>query len=315
MIDTVILRVHNLEKNHTLVNNLDNFTTKGYETRLLDVPASFMKDISEKGIKDPAIILEELRFKNKMGKGGRYILKTKVGKHVNLSSHYMLTYFINYTKDYVEFNFSIPKYKYGTNMFLFVRHQVDRGYMFFNASTLDFNMRDSYELLMTFLKRFFHWEFIMCTVKFTDIEINRIDVCFNQVFKDKADALLYLEYQKRLKKKYARDENGVMRGYETSLMYVTNRFSAKIYHKGTEYERHDKKEHLKYNNEKRVEYFKTKSLQVFADRILRYELTLRNPFLNYIHKRHIFRKKDKQWQNLYTQYHLVEAIKWKRRLN
>src|SRR5205085_12548093 len=137
------------------------------------------------------------------------------------------------------------------------------------------NINESYDLLISFLRKFFHWEFMMCTVQFTDVEINRIDVCFNQVFKSKDDALLYLEYQKRLKKKYARDENGVMRGYETSLMYVTSRYSAKIYHKGTEYEKHDKKEHLKYNKEKATQYFKTEKLQAIADRVLRYELTLR----------------------------------------
>jgi hypothetical protein len=52
-----------------------------------------------------------------------------------------------------------------------------------------------------------------------------------------------------------------LREYSTSLMYVTKRYSAKIYHKGSEYEKNDLKEHLKINKEKGQEYFKTKSFQ------------------------------------------------------
>ena len=35
---------------------------------------------------------------------------------------------------------------------------------------------------------------------FIDVEANRVDVCFNQVFSAKEDALKCLEYQKRLMK-------------------------------------------------------------------------------------------------------------------
>src|SRR5262249_16907202 len=145
--------------------------------------------------------------------------------------------------------------------------------------------------LETFLKTFFKTEFLFCPVDWKDVEVNRIDVCFNQMFPTRKEALKYLEYQKRLKKKYARDEAGVLREYATSLMYVTKRYSAKIYHKGSEYEKNDQKEHLKINQEKGREYFNTSEYQGLSDRMLRYELTIRNTMLNYLHKRYLFRTK------------------------
>jgi hypothetical protein len=118
-----------------------------------------------------------------------------------------------------------------------------------------------------------------------------------------------LEYQKRLKKKYARDEDGVMRDYTTSLMYTTKRYSAKIYHKGSEYEKNDLKQHYKINREKGHEYFKTKDFQNLADKTLRYELTIRNTMLNYLHKKHLFRVNCPQHRIAYSNYEMVENAK------
>ncbi len=121
---------------------------------------------------------------------------------------------------------------------------------------------------------------------------------------------MYLEYQKKLKKKYARNEEGVLNNYaKASLMYVTKRYSAKIYHKGSEYKKNDLKEHLKYNKQKNRQYFKTDLIQAFADRTLRYELTIRNSQLNYLHKHYIFRKNCKTWKSMYRNYILVEGYR------
>jgi hypothetical protein len=95
------------------------------------------------------------------------------------------------------------------------------------------------------------------------------------------------------------------------LMYTTKRYSAKIYHKGSEYEKNDRKEHLKINRERGCEYFKTSHFQQFADRILRYELTIRTHMLNYLHKRDIFRKNCPYYQNACSTYQQVENAKQK----
>jgi len=173
---------------------------------------------------------------------------------------------------------------------MFVWNVLDKDFSFFRHSTLERNIKDAPRLIRSFIIGFFQNEFTLHEIDLMDVEVNRIDVCFNQMFRTKDDALKYLEYQKRLKKKYAKDEEGTMREYATSLMYVTKNYSAKIYHKGTEYNKNDLKEHLKINKEKKREYFNVKKFQSFADRILRYELTIRNGYLNYLFKHNIFRK-------------------------
>ncbi len=57
-------------------------------------------------------------------------------------------------------------------------------------------------------------------------------------------------------------------------MYTTHRYSLKIYHKGSEYTKHDRKEHKRINILKGKEYFKINELQSISDKILRYESLL-----------------------------------------
>jgi hypothetical protein len=287
MIDTVILRLHNLRKYETLIRRLDLQRQKGhgYTTETARIRKEEVSKLRNMGFDDSKEIIDIL----KINRTGEFIVKTQVGKQMNRSSHYAFSYFVNWTADYIEFNFSVPKYRFGSNVLMFVEHNVDRDYRFYECSTLKHNLRRVPTLLISFLKHFFNIEFVD-VVSLRDVEVNRIDVCFNQVFKTKADALKYLEYQKRLKKKYAKDEEGVIREYSTSMMYVTKRYSAKIYHKGSEYKSNDLKEHVKINKEKGSEYFKTDKFQQFADRVLRYELTIRNTYLNYLFKHNLFRK-------------------------
>jgi hypothetical protein len=76
-----------------------------------------------------------------------------------------------------------------------------------------------------------------------------------------------------------------------------------------EYKKNDLKEHEKINKEKGYKYFDTKQYQGFADRILRYELTIRNGMLNYFHKRkNIFRSNCPVFQARLKEYEKVEVI-------
>jgi hypothetical protein len=145
-------------------------------------------------------------------------------------------------------------------------------------------------------------------VDFSEIEINRIDLCFNQVFDDKKFALEYLEYQKKLRKNNLRADSNNFREYATSLMYATQRYSLKIYHKGTEYKKHDRKEHERINKEKNSDYFNIAGLQLFADKILRYEVTLRDSMLSYLFNHKVFRKNCTIHKKKYEIYKKVESI-------
>ena len=304
MIDTVVLRLHDLKKYAQVAKSLDLHNNNGYKTSFGAVTPEDFFELLKANKNRKTEKVEILQHKRK----GDFLFKTQVGKQLCSSSHYSFTYFINYSRDFIEFNFSIPKYQFGTNIIQFIEHNHDNGFNMYSSKFMDHNIKKSFILFSNFIKSFFRRELTICTIDFKDLEVNRIDVCFNQVFNSREEALLYLEYQKKLKKKHARNEDGVMHDWATSLMYKTRRYSAKIYHKGTEYEKHDKKEHLKINIEKRKEYFKTEKFQEFSDKILRYELTLRCNYLNYIHKKEIFRKTCPVWKSLYRGYLIVERI-------
>ena len=169
---------------------------KGYSTETARIDREEIAEIRQKGFRKASDILDVLR----VNRSGEFLLKTKSAKQVNASNHYAFTYFIDYTKNYVEFNFSIPKYIFGSNILMFVDHYGDKQYAYHTCSELDHNINRAFERLHQFLKVFFKMEFLGCPVEYEDVEVNRIDVCFNQVFPNRDEALRYLEYQKRLKK-------------------------------------------------------------------------------------------------------------------
>ena len=301
MLDTVVLRIHGVKKYRTIVKTIDQLNEKGYSIQSGKVDGKELRKLQDNGFK-----LGETLDILKMHGSGEFLVKTKFLKHPASSSHYTLACMINYTGNFIELNFSIPKYVYGSNVIMFADHLGDRDFDFSSCSQLQPNFERTPDLFMRFLKEFFKMEFPMTDIDPRDVEINRIDVCFNQVFRTKVDALKYLEYQKRKCKKHARATREGMQDYGTSLFYKTQRYSAKIYHKGSEYKVSDLKEHLKINKEKNRQYFRTDEYQAFADRILRYEVTIRNMELNYMHKEHLFRKSCPNFKPYLRVHHEVE---------
>ena len=298
MIDTIILRLHNLIKYDLLLKRLEIKNNPGYTSEIAKIDDEEVRKLRGMGYKSPKQIIDILKIR----KTGEFLVKTQMGKQMNASNHYAFTYFVNWTKDYIEFNFSVPKYKFGSNVLMFVKHNIDPKFGYSFCSTLEYNITKAPGMIISFINQFLKNEFILENIDLKDLEVNRIDVCFNQMFSSKEDALRYLEYQKRLKKKYAQEEEGVMREYATSLMYVTKRYSAKIYHKGSEYKANDLKEHLKINKAKDKEYLQTEKFQKFSDRMLRYELTIRNSYLNYLFKHNLFRKDCPHFKIDYKSY-------------
>ena len=305
MVDTIVLRLHDVRKHRNVIKSLDQCNTKGWTTSMGKVDKKDLAKLRNQGVNDPSEMMHLL----KMNRTGEFLVKSKVAKQVNASSHYQFTYMVNYTGNFIEFNFSIPKYVYGSNVLLFVDHIGDRSYTYHECCELEINILRAYDRVRSFLRQFFKMEFINIEIDPIDVEVNRIDVCFNQVFRSKQESLKFLEYQKRRTKKHSRNEEGVIRMYDTALMYTTKRYSAKIYHKGSEYQKNDRREHEKINKEKGRQYFKTEQYQGFADKILRYELTIRTGMLNYLHKANLFRRNCPFWKRHFAEYQAVEAAK------
>src|SRR5690606_27955484 len=82
------------------------------------------------------------------------------------------------------------------------------------------------------------------------IEIRRIDLCYNQHFETKEEALMYLENQKKLKKEKNYNTKSQTKSFGTTHAQTTSFGSYfKIYHKGSEYSKSDGdlKKHLEIN--------------------------------------------------------------------
>lgn len=70
--------------------------------------------------------------------------------------------------------------------------------------------------------------------------------------------------------------------YKTSLMYKTENYAFKIYHKGEEFEKHDAKELHKARRHKGNDGIDIMELQNWANRVLRYEVSFRRGMFNYV---------------------------------
>jgi len=307
MIDTIVMRIHDLKKHDALVKYINrNFKGTSKNT-------AYLTDEENEGIKNsPAINGKNYIDYFWNSKTGTHLIHYRSQEKLNNSGHYYFNAFENVDRNFLEFNFSIPKYIFGTNVFMFCEHYKSKNFNYSRNSLLDYNLKCAYERLILFIRDFFSREFVFENmIDLSEVEINRIDLCFNQVFFDKSYALEYLEYQKKLRKKNLNIKSNNFREYETSLMYSTKRYSVKIYHKGTEYAKHDRKEHLRINKEKGREYFDIEGLQSFSDKMLRYEVTVRDSMLSYLYNHKLFRKNCPVHKARYEVYKKVEAAKLK----
>lgn len=195
---------------------------------------------------------------------GNIMPLTKRSSFYIASSHYNVSYVYNAAQNFISFNFAIPKYLYGTNVLQFIRYYSQ-------------SPQDIYRYLLEFMHGWVRKHLIQ-TIDLKDIELTRLDFCYNQFFNSKHDSLTYLKEQKELLTKHARSTKNDYRNYETSLFYTTKRYSFKIYHKGTEFKKHDKKQLIKNNPTKES----LDTLQEISDRILRYEVTFRKAQIDYL---------------------------------
>jgi len=263
MIDTIELRIHNFDsykKNYAqlLKHSADGIT----ETYISQDTGEVLEDYKVRAL----VYHDNNGFVRLSHRNSIFIA----------SSHYSLSYFLNLQENTLDLNFSVPKFLYSTNVLQFVDY-YDQSPAF------------TFKKLFLFLTDFFTNYFIE-RINLKDVQVKRIDFCYNQFFLSKEQALQYLDYQKELLVKYARSSKNNYRSYDTSLMYVTQRYSFKIYHKGTEFKKHDYKELVKNNNPLNIDldYFLEKS-----ELILRYEMSFRNSYLNYIFNQMYFTSEKK----------------------
>lgn len=232
------------------------------------------------------------------------------------SSHYHVIYDVCTQRDSIWFEFSIPKYLYGNNVAQFVKSPSAKDLHLYSDKDFDVQLKKVDKNLRKFIRIFFKKQFLDEYIDERCVFVSRIDYCYNQYFQNKDEARDYLELQKKFRKKWTREDSPSHGIYSYGVSYRSKLYYAKIYHKGTEYEKNDKQEHLKINQEigKRIDLFKQREkdegvsykneirdlrekmidvefIQKQADRILRYEFTFRSSYMSYLYKQNIFRKR------------------------
>lgn len=277
MLDTVGFRIHDLDKHRHISDYLEDFDRgiTNYGTTLpKDEYSSMMRRKKD-------VRLDMVKYGLAFNKVKNHSLKSHMMTLNVSSSHFDIQYKIDYIRDFIEFQFSIPKYLHGHNIAQFVTSPYNKNFMSVNPE-MKFQKANLYNRFYKFMKMFIMNEFIDMEVDYTYLEITRIDFCFNQYFESKSDALAYLDIQKQIKFNRKRDSANI-NARPTSLTYLpTGRsHSFKIYHKGSEYQTvGDKKKHIKRNKELlkqgKSKFFDVDYLQQEADKILRYEVTYRS---------------------------------------
>lgn len=273
MIDTVVLRIHRIsEKYEHLVKYLNQINTDNYVKKIHHANSD---EISKTSML--------------YGDTGNVRELTHRSSIHNSSSHYDIAFSISKERDFIELNFSLPKYVHSTNVLQFVDYH-------------DQSLKHTFDKFQAEISRFFSVYFPLAP-DWIDVEVNRIDLCFNQFFLNKGDALRYLDEQRNLNLQYARSDTNKFQQYgDTTVQYHTDNYSFKIYHKGTEFKKNDYLKLCK-NNPKG---FNLEHIRDTSDRILRYEMTCRKGLLNYI-----FKQKVKDDVNTMFNHNLGEIAKLK----
>lgn len=180
----------------------------------------------------------------------------KVDGTILIPSH---DYKINFVVfiDRVVIEFSIPKFIYGTNVIELRNHY----YLYKDLNP--------YQYLVKSLKKFFFDLFPNIKITYGGIKILRWDFCFNQVYKDKQQALEALHYMKLKHSKKSDTKN-----YEYGIVEISKTEYFKIYYKGEEFKKHPPIKH----------HLPIEQLQNFADCILRYERQIKPKNITYFYR-------------------------------
>lgn len=314
MIDTVIFRIHDLKLHESCVKYLHQRefggvskfskeisieeSLKPLQDIIDNIPDGKKRKSLKRDMKDFEFAAVDGRQFIKRAYSYNYWTDMETGRtfeesyRAHLPSHhYNIAYCIDFSRDYIEFNFSIPKYLYRTNIFQFVPHYWDKNYRPAFDPTITNTMMASYEKFVNFMAWFLDVT-LNGHVHRSCIQIARIDLCFNKIFNSKDEALLYIADLKSIKKKYLK-ETKTPSSYHTGIYFAHKDYTFKIYHKGHEFEVHDK------NKLKDIQPANLEQLQNFADRMVRYELECKPGLMNTVFKRKIFRNDSKIWKRAY----------------
>ncbi|WP_075344458.1 hypothetical protein [Tenacibaculum agarivorans] len=271
MIDTLILRLHGCNQQKIGITHELNYRNGGVS--LMQVPEhhnlylklfnyqgkhfEIAKRVSQTTLSNSTMNFEDYftsKTSNKLNphflelNKVRFVAAEKVsernvkanGKYRVPSSESDVVFSINPDAGYVEFNINVNKYLFGHNLAQFIPqcyspNRINDNFTFWNTNSKHIHRRLLEFIDSFFLDLIYFFEIDTLPV-YEYIELNRIDICYNQFFESREDALQYLEYQKKIRKKCSLEQQKRTDTFETSIQYNTqNGINFKIYHKGSEY--------------------------------------------------------------------------------
>ena len=236
MIDTVVLRLHDLDIHKDIYSYLCQASANSTAKKRRHTPFQNVADLNAEMVRDVV----------HYGDSGKELMLSVRDYIQSPSSHYFVLYSINEVRGFIEFNFSVPKYLYGQNVAQFIFDQRQRDFSFGRDKEWKEQKKYSWTLFQNFIIKFFNDNFPLYFIEYGLLEINRIDLCYNQIFPSETEAKRYLSYQKKLRLQNTR-LNSNYHNHDSSLMYTGRNYSVKIYHKGPEFVKNDLKELVKVN--------------------------------------------------------------------
>lgn len=281
MVDTIVFRVVDVSQYEVcklLLKRLMSFNAAGKIT-------SVSQELKINVLKQREIFEEKL-YRNYSG-------------HMQLPSHtYDCFWSYNDVRNCIEFNMSVAKASFGTNVLMFLGHSPLIN-PFNSAVDRTYQTEKVYDNIVNFLIWFLVQAGGLNRDQISDllshVVLNRIDLCINQIFDSRVDAMRYIDCLKRTKKKRSRDISKDRVYDTTGVYYASDNFTIKIYHKGSEFEKNDRKEleERKVFNEDQID-----ALKKLADKTVRYEMEFRNKYISSIYINKIFRKNDNEFNEM-----------------
>ncbi|MBT9169222.1 MAG: hypothetical protein DDT19_02576 [Syntrophomonadaceae bacterium] len=157
---------------------------------------------------------------------------------------------------HLRFAFSVPKILWGHNLY--------------SAS------ETALYLAVDMVQRSFEKEYFVKLIPFVDWYLIRLDLCMNYVLNNGDEVKNYIRYLQRFDYQRRRWKDYSHKNFDQreSLYFSSRHSTFKVYHKGPEFRVHDKK---RFKNQ-----VEAQSLCNFADKIIRFEVELKNR-LRYIY--------------------------------
>ncbi|TPD70498.1 phage/plasmid replication domain-containing protein [Flavobacterium microcysteis] len=236
-------------------------TTKYYNEQHLINPDD--KYFLSKTVKKVGLVTRHGAIKESMSKSEFYFYPVR-GDFQSASSEYRTKFSVSENSDSITFELSIPKFLYNNNIAQFVPNIDSKRF-----KSNPFGFRDWYgqkkalhdrigEFILTFFNELcimFDMPVTITSLNLSNIEIKRLDFCYNQVFPCHASVLDYLDAQRKFYKTRVRKNTLIDRDCGSSFYYrhATDGFFFKIYSKGEEFEAVDlprlvKENEAQFNN-------------------------------------------------------------------